>query len=903
MKLTFHLHYNTTWGELIRLVLTQNGTTQYLPMQFQFGGHWALNVEIKKNAPTIEYRYQLVHATSGAILREEWGPDHSFSPKSYGQEHVWIKNVWRNVLHPETALYSSAFRRAIFKTPCYSKPKTSNPSKAAVSVTFQISAPRVNETEQLCVVGGIPELGNWGTAQPLLLYSEQFALWENTIALSAPGTFEYKYALYNTVTGTITALESGNSRLVQKESWEEPTGALVVQDAYFQHPAGNWKGAGVALPVFGLRSDIGLGTGEFNDLFEWIDWAHQCGLQMVQILPVNDTTANHTWVDSYPYAAISVFGLHPLYLHLDALDAPLDSNWTKKLKSQRTTLNLLPEIDYEAVMQFKLAYARAAYEAVADTFLQDKATLAFIQENAFWIKSYAAFCYLRDLYQTPDFSKWPEHYKYNESAIDQLLTKGSKSAREIGFWIYVQFHLDKQLAAATKYARTKGIVLKGDIAIGIYRHSADAWVAPHLYNMDGQAGAPPDDFAVNGQNWGFPTYNWDAMASDGYLWWKQRFQQLSRYFDAFRIDHILGFFRIWQIPSDQIQGIMGVFNPALPVYKEEFANAGVAFDYQRFCQPFIHEHLLQQWFGELALEVKKHFLDPTADKSLYQLRKDCNSQVLIAEKLKNPELNKLADHQEKLLDLVSNVLFFEVPGSNGTQFHPRINFKDTIAFQWLPDHLKHGLLALHDDYFYTRQNDFWREKALEKLPALKKASDMLICGEDLGMVPDCVPGVLKDLGMLTLEIQRMSKNPSTEFLQEKDIPYLSVMSPGTHDMSPLREWWEESDRSQIQRFYNHELGFQGGHPYFCETWVATRIIEKHLYWPGMWAVFPIQDLLAMNEQLRRKHPQEERINVPANPKHYWRYRLHLSTKELLTADTFNNHIKNMVKNSGRTTIG
>ena len=187
---------------------------------------------------------------------------------------------------------------------------------------------------------------------------------------------------------------------------------------------------------------------------------------------------------------------------------------------------------------------------------------------------------------------------------------------------------------------------------------------------------------------------------------------------------------------------------------------------------------------------------------------------------------------------------------------------------------------------------------MKKLPALKDATNMLICGEDLGMVPHSVPEVMQQLGILSLEIQRMPKNPQTEFFHPKDAPYLSVITPSSHDMSTIRGWWEEN-REKTQRFYNQILGEHGTAPYFCEPWVNRAVILQHLYSPAMWAVFQLQDILGMNEKLRREDPSEERINNPANPNHYWNYRMHIPLEQLIKEKDFNKELKDYITNSGR----
>ncbi|MEO1655779.1 MAG: 4-alpha-glucanotransferase, partial [Bacteroidota bacterium] len=252
-----------------------------------------------------------------------------------------------------------------------------------------------------------------------------------------------------------------------------------------------------------------------------------------------------------------------------------------------------------------------------------------------------------------------------------------------------------------------------------------------------------------------------------------------------------------------------------------------------------------------------------------------------------------------LFQLISNRLFFKDKDPNQPAYHPRIKMQETYSYQQLDESTRSALYHLYNDYFYHRQESFWKEKALQKLPAIKAATQMLICGEDLGMVPDSVPGVMRDLSILSLEIQRMSKNIQTEFLQEADISYWSVCSPSTHDMSPIRAWWEEMDPPQRQRFYNQELGFRGRAPQTCESYIAIQMLYQHLDWPSIWAIFPLQDLLAINDSLRRSNPEEERINVPSNPQHYWRYRMHLQIEDLLEAQDFNAHIQEMLAETGR----
>jgi len=263
----------------------------------------------------------------------------------------------------------------------------------------------------------------------------------------------------------------------------------------------------MAIPVFAQRSEKGLGIGEYLDLIPLVDFSKKSGLKVIQVLPVNDTIASKTWLDSYPYAAISVFALHPLYINVAEVGNFKNKKDQKDYEVAKSNLNKLPQIDFEKVLERKFHFLKILYKELASVTFSSKAYKDFFKSNEHWLKSYAAFCYLRDVYETPDFNQWSAHQVYDEKNIDVLCQKKSEAYKEIAFYFFLQFHADRQLRMAKAYGQEKGIVLKGDLPIGIYRYSADAWVAPDLYNMKEQAGAPPDDYAVLGQNWGFPTYN------------------------------------------------------------------------------------------------------------------------------------------------------------------------------------------------------------------------------------------------------------------------------------------------------------------------------------------------------------------------------------------------------------
>ena len=730
----------------------------------------------------------------------------------------------------------------------------------------------------------------------------EFPIWKGEIKLEkAEQDIEYKYGIFDHKKKKLVEWELGENRrlIIDGQNKDQFT---IKTDLKFRYPFGLWKGAGVAIPVFSLRSQNSYGVGEILDIKLLIDWAVKTGLKIVQILPINDTVATHTWTDSYPYATISVFALHPMYLNLPAIGELKNTKEMKQFRKKGEELNELNAIDYEAVMNLKSPFYKKIYDQNKRQFLKEEKYKAFFEDNKEWLVSYAAFSRLRDQYGTADFTRWGEYATFKKSKIEALADPKGKDYDDFAVHYFIQYHLHLQMQEVADYAREKGVVLKGDIPIGIYRNSADAWVEPQLYRMDKQAGAPPDAYAISGQNWGFPTYNWEEMAKDGYDWWRRRLSAMATYFDAYRIDHILGFFRIWEIPMDSVEGLMGRFNPAIPMFKYELDGNGLHFDYDRFCKPYICEYMLDELFGEDKEEVIANYLNH-GEGDFYHMKDEFDTQRKVEEHFTPILIDE--DQKERhlrikhgLFTLIGNVLLLEDPNSNGQGFHPKIALHFTYSFKELDDQTKSALDKIYLHYYYDRQENFWKEKAMIKLPAIINATNMLVCGEDLGMVPDCVPGVMDELCLLNLEIQRMPKKTKDEFSHPSESKYLSVVSPSCHDMSTIRGWWEE-DSERTQRFYNNLLGHFGSAPQFCDPWVSREMIIQHLHAPAMWAIFPIQDLVAMDEKLRLENPFLEQINEPSNPKNYWRFRFHRNMEDLLEAEGFNKMLDDLVTLSGR----
>ena len=855
MHISISLNYKAQWGQQMFLLLG----AEALPMTGHDDGRWS--IELDKMPAEGSYRFELKDA-DGKTIRHE-AASHTYKVAKTLKELI-IKDKWNDV--SEDAPFKSAFfKDVIFKRGECEKAETKG------NLTLQICAPTLRPGDRLGVSG---DFCGWG--RPLLLDASDFPIWR--ISINAEGSFEYKFLIISDDPYVPLLWEAGPNRHYDGNAKKGDHILINEADPVFRRPG--WRGAGVAVPVFSLRSKEGFGVGEFLDLKLMVDWAAATGQNVIQLLPINDTTMTHTWQDSYPYNANTTFALHPQFINLPAAGVKVD----KAFEAMREELNALPKIDYEKVNTEKTRLLRKVYASAAGKKVLASADYKkFFAANKEWLEPYAVFCCLRDEHHTPDFSKWGKMAKYKPEAVAKW---AEEHKEDVDYHCFVQYHLDKQLKEVVAYAHSKGVALKGDLPIGISRTSVDAWVYPQLYHLDSQAGAPPDAFSTLGQNWGFPTYNWEKMSEDGFAWWKARMRKMSEYFDAFRIDHILGFFRIWEIPMDAVHGLLGHFNPALPYSEEELAARGFNLAGGMYTKPLLYDWILNEIFGVRADEVRQKYIKDGS------LAPEVATQRKVVEHVKDEAL------RDGLLALLDDVLFIEDPRKKG-YWHPRISGQSSYAFRCLDDGQKAAFTQLHDDFFYRRHNDFWRDSAMFKLPSILSSTGMLTCGEDLGMIPDCVPDVMRELGILSLEIQRMPKSVTEEFGNPANYPYRCVCATGTHDTSNIRAWWEE-DREVTAHYWHNMLHRGDDMPWFCEPWVAEMIVKAHLDSPAMLCILPLQDYLAIDEFMRYPgDPADERINVPAIPRFYWRYRMHISLEELLEDRGFTIKLRDMIHAAGR----
>ena len=814
MKLKFNIEYQTSFGEeLVLNILSEDKALHKVDKHKMItldGSHWSCELtKSVKSSAYIDYYYSVYKCDEET--RHEWLTEpHRLEFAAIRGIHYTIYDHWLDI--PEDSyMYSSAF------TECVSARKRgmSELQENGKTVRLKVRAPQLRSNERLALIGGGQTLGNWEARKALPMTEHDANEW--VISLDAdklPQTFEFKFVVFGD--GDQPIWENGMNRTVTLPEIE--LGEVVVYElaqAYF--PVYPWKGAGTVIPIFSLRSEGSFGVGDFGDLKMMIEWCDKTKQRVLQVLPINDTNMTKTWQDSYPYNSISIYALHPQYTDFRQLPAIKDEAKREAFENLRKELNALTQIDYERMFSAKMDYLREIFAQEWTAVQRRESYKKFFEQNSEWLVPYAAFCYYRDLYGTAVFSEWPK-----EATVKNTQKTTFKGKKELQFWYFVQYNLDAQMREAHSYARAHRVILKGDIPIGISRDGVEAWVEPKYFNLNGQAGAPPDAFSADGQNWGFPTYNWDAMLADGCSWWVHRFRKMAEYFDAYRIDHVLGFFRIWEIPMPHKSGLMGQFAPALGMSREEIEGYGVEFNEGLF----------------------------------------------------------LVDHKRS------------------DRWHPRIAVQYQEAYQNISEEQKFCFNRLYNDYFYRRNNQFWYTEAMKKLPKLTQATRMLVCAEDLGMVPDCVPWVMNELRILSLEIQSMPKDPTTRFGKLSHNPYRSVDTISTHDMATLRQWWDE-DEERSQTYFNTSLRRGGPAPRPLPGWLAKDIVSRHLTSPSMLCLLSFQDWMSIDEKLRLPDENAERINIPANPRHYWRYRMHLTIEQLMQADELNEEISTLIIQSGR----
>lgn len=885
MKVTMYLRYASQWGEQLFIegdcdALKKDG--KGIPMEYTPDGwHVTFYTEAKV------FRYNFYIERYGRRAFGEMPLSHQFGPYEKELNIVLIYESLSTSSTLPRILKSAVMSKAIRKHAPVQKKKMTE----KLPVIFNTFSTDVNYNHQLAIVGSSTSLGRWTEEGAVSLNALDYPDFSKTFD-SKKITFplEYKYVILDPKDNTILYWEEGENRRLPSVA-SISTDLIVVNDAAPRFALPQFKGAGTAVPVFSLRTKESFGCGEFLDLKKLANWASKTGQRMIQTLPINDTTTFGDWRDSYPYSAVSVYALHPMYLNVEKIG---ELKNPKEYKRRKKELEELEFVDYELVNRYKWEYFHELYKKEAKKTFTTEDFKIFFEANKEWLKPYAVFSFLRHQHKTADFTCWGDDARYDEKRVEEYCSSANRNYKDVAIHFFVQYHLHLQLKEAVEHAHSKGVALKGDIPIGVSRNSVDVWQHPELFDCGGSAGAPPDYFSKTGQVWGFPIYNWEEMAKDDYQWWKKRLSVMSEYYDAYRIDHILGFFRIFRTPVSSHYGLLGQFTPALPMSIPEIEEYGLKFDKEYYTRPIINDDILTQLFGEEKEEVASLYLEKTAENR-YRLKEQYDTQEKIDRELGGDEEKEAL--KKKLYHLCCQVLFVEDYKEKG-KYHPRIALPQSYLFPTLSRDMQERLRKIYEDFHYHRHNDFWKGVALRKLEPLIDSTNMMVCGEDLGMVPHCVASVMEELQILSLEIQRMPKEEYVEFGNLKKVPYLSVCTTSTHDMSTMRQWWE-TEREGVCRYFSNELHQYGDAPQYCEPWVAEQIVENHLKSPASWVILPLQDWMAVDGALRWSDTFKERINDPGDPNNYWRYRMHLRVEELISNDSFNDKIRHLIKTGVR----
>lgn len=912
MKLRFSINYTTAWGESLHVMISyrqRNGKTKHqnLQMQTQTGEWWYVETTVMESRQnpilSMSYHYQ-VEAEDGYVLRREWNMVKRTFPVDSSKNYVF-DDVWRDV-----PLTFPLYTKVMYAT----KEKEAAPivempnALYRKTVIFDVAAPQLQKGEALAVCGSHPTLGDWNPSRYLMMHpmgDDQWRLTVNVDNVSLP--IAYKYVVVDTATHELKAWEEGDNRIVggdsrilggdkgyndENISLSDDT-VLVLQGHPLRVKERSWKCAGISIPLFSLRSEHSFGVGDMGDLKRLVDWASLVGMKVIQLLPLNDTTSMHSWTDSHPYNAISLRALHPHYLDLEQMPELKDKQAQGVFQRQRRELNALEDSDYMAVDRVKTDYINKVYEESGEEVLTSEAFHTFFKANESWLLPYAFFCALRDKFGTAHYEDWPQYATYQQHDLMKNTQPDSPLYAHIRKTYFVQYHLHTQLLQASQYAHQKGVALKCDIPVGVYRDSVETWTNPTLFNMEMQMGTPPSRDELMGQNWGFPpmrdTAEAIAFQHELLLYWQQ-------FFDVVRLDHVVSHFRIWEIPRTQLFADMGHYMPALPMSEEEINRCGLAFRRELFTRPFINDHILEKLFGVHAPYVRETFLQKKA-YHLYDLREEYDTQVKVQRFFEGRNDENSQWIRDGLYRLIANVLFLEDP-YQPEMYHPRYGVFNAPVFDILTAEEKNAFMTLYNDYFFLRHNDFWRHRASRRFDKLREDVRMLVCAEDLGLLPDCVQEVLDEQRMLTLEVQRMPKDSEVEFARLSAYPYRSVATISTHDMAPLRQWWEEFP-GRTQRYFATMMQKEGRAPKHLPAHLAEELIARHLYGPSMMCILSLQDWLAMSADLRRKDPWSERINAPFDPYNQWKYRMHLTLEQLMTAQQYNGKVRQMIERSKR----
>ncbi len=641
-----------------------------------------------------------------------------------------------------------------------------------------------------------------------------------------------------------------------------------------EFPEINRKLTGVVTPVFSLRSSQSCGIGEFSDLPLLGQWCKKSGLDIIQILPVNDTGYQES-----PYSALSAFALHPVFIRLSEI--PESGNFSIHIKAIREKFEPNKRVQFSAVLTAKLELLNIIYKENIVNIKKNKKIKKWFADNS-WVKDYALFSTIRNKNLLRSWKNWDD---YVSPAKKELDTFWDKYEDENFFHVWIQYHLDNQLKKAAVKLEEMEVYLKGDIPILMNEDSCDVWSNRDFFNLELTAGAPPDMFSHDGQNWGFPIYNWKNLKKSNYSWWKKRLIQAAKFYHAYRIDHVLGFFRIWNIPYNMVSGSMGYMNPSAFISINDLKDIG--FDQGRInwlSKAHIYGDELRDKLGQEAESIIDLCLERIGNEDLFLF----NTNYLSEKMIYKAAISDTA--KSVLVGFLKDITLIQVEKDS---FSLSWNYRNSKGFTSLSDWEKEKIENISSHCRDTSE-EIWKCNALNLLSFMKNATDMLVCAEDLGAIPDCVPSVLEELGILGLKVLRWAREWGANdepYIPINNYPELSVSTPSVHDSTTLRQWWyEEKNKDALAKGLNIPVL-----PEEPDTNAIELFLKAFFQNNSAICILQIQDFFALDNSISDNDIHFERINIPGTVQDTnWTYRISTELEDLLKREDLSQKINHLV---------
>lgn len=683
---------------------------------------------------------------------------------------------------------------------------------------------------------------------------------------------------------------------------------------------------GVVVPLSALYTKDSPAVGDFVSLKAFADFCAQCGLGVIQLLPVNDTGTQ-----SSPYSALSAFALHPMYIHIESLPEFEDAMkncrpFSAAYKAFVKECKYGARFDYAKVSEGKIKLLHLLYSYMEKVISSKKKSAqtpsdssksfadhydyeikTFVADNP-WVVAYAVFKDLKDSFSQASWKEWTEDKRTMNRRQIELRWSNRALRSSHNFYVWCQMRAASQFKDASNYIRAQGIILKGDLPILMNEDSVDCWAWPEFFNQELRAGSPPDADNPLGQRWGFPTYNWDKIISDDFSWWKDRVRFASNYYSAFRLDHVLGFFRIWEYSEKETTAFLGHTNPY--AYTERRVLQKMGFDDGRLhwlSQPHIPTEAVGSILGnwDEARSVMSKICVRIGDEELWNFKDEitCDSLIYATAFVDDEEKNRAI--QNVLAEKWRDRTLIEIEKD---RFVPVWSYSATTAWKSLSMEEKKSLeqefAALQE-----QENELWKSHAFEILRPIVKKTEMQACAEDLGANLPALNEVLPALDIASLRVVRWTRRwdqMNQPYEAFDTYPHLSVTSTSVHDSSTIREWWQ-NEKQSVWAFLETVKSAEQKNELFApdldtlmekkpdeslkkypvnvdtcfDPKVAAFVLEKCAGTRSRWFINPLQDYLYLDASCYREKAGDERINVPGTVnENNWTYRMPVSVEDL-----------------------